>query len=70
MENVWFTSDLHFMHKHILEHCPDRRLKIKDCVLSNNIDIKEHDEWLIDLWNRTINKHDRIYILGDFSFGN
>lgn len=70
MENVWFTSDLHFMHKHILEHCPDRRLKIKNGVLSNNIGIKEHDEWLIDLWNRTINKHDRIYILGDFSFGN
>lgn len=32
--------------------------------------IEKHDEWLIDLWNKTVKKQDNIYILGDFCLGN
>lgn len=32
--------------------------------------IEKHDEWLIDLWNKTVKKQDSIYILGDFCLGN
>ena len=31
---------------------------------------KMHDEWLIDLWNSTIEKKDIVYMVGDFAFGN
>ena len=32
--------------------------------------IEKHDEWLIDVWNKTVKKKDYIYILGDFSLCN
>lgn len=31
-------------------------------------DTKAHDEWLINLWQTTIGKHDRIYFAGDLTF--
>lgn len=64
--NVWFTSDLHFGHKNILKHCPERAV-----VGGFDIeDTKAHDKWLIDVWNKTIGKKDIVYIVGDFAFGN
>ena len=32
--------------------------------------IKRYDEWLIDLWNSTVNRGDSVYHLGDFCLGN
>lgn len=32
--------------------------------------IEDHDKWLIDIWNSTVQKKDEIYILGDVSMGN
>jgi calcineurin-like phosphoesterase family protein len=64
MTNIYFTSDLHFGHKHILEHNPNRAIV---GGFSQN-DIESHDKWLIDKWNSTVQKKDIIYILGDFSF--
>lgn len=29
---------------------------------------QEHDEWLIDLWNKQVSKTDTVYHLGDFCF--
>lgn len=58
MNKVFFTSDLHFHHKRIVE-------------LSNRgVDTNQenHDEWLIDLWNSQVNSGDVVYHLGDFSF--
>ncbi len=58
MGKTWMISDLHFHHKKICEYT-DRKLVIAQ---------EEHDEWLIDLWNSQVNKADKIFHLGDFSF--
>ena len=65
MKKVFFTSDLHFGHRNIMRHCP-KRLEI--CGASDVDDVSTHDEWLMNLWNETIDKKDVVYILGDFSF--
>lgn len=54
----WFTSDLHFDHRRIVEFT-------NRGVATNQSD---HTEWLIDLWNSTVAPGDVIYHLGDFSF--
>lgn len=59
-ERVFFTSDTHFAHKRIQEFCPNTRPQ--DSLI-------EHDEELIYNWNSCVQKGDRIYHLGDFSFG-
>ena len=55
--NIWFTSDLHFMHKNIVKYC------------NRPVLIENHTEWLIDKLNSVIGKNDEVYHLGDFSFG-
>lgn len=66
MNNIFFISDLHFFHKNIFKHCPNR---LKICNAQDENDINAWDSWLINKWNETVNKNDIIYILGDFSFG-
>jgi calcineurin-like phosphoesterase family protein len=63
MTKIFFTADTHFFHTNIIKHCPDRPYP------EMNVE-KIHDEWLIDLWNSTIEKKDIVYIVGDFAFGN
>lgn len=63
---VWFTSDTHFGHKNIAKYAPKR-------AIAGNFDredIVAHDNWLVDVWNSTVDKHDVVYILGDLYFGN
>lgn len=55
---TFFTSDLHFHHKKITEFT-ERKLFT---------DSDHHNQWLIDTWNKQVNKGDVVYILGDFSF--
>lgn len=55
--NIYVTSDLHFGHKNII--------KYENRPFNN---IEEMDRAIIDLWNKTINDEDLIYILGDFSW--
>jgi calcineurin-like phosphoesterase family protein len=55
--NVFFTSDTHFNHKNIIEYC-DRPFD----------SIEEHDEYLIEQWNKTVSSKDHVYHLGDFAF--
>lgn len=59
MENIWFVADTHFNHESILKHCK-RPFET----------IEEMNEKIIDNWNSIINKHDRVYIIGDFAFCN
>lgn len=66
MQNVFFTSDIHFFHKNIFKHCPDR---INICGAKDENDIETWDKWIIEKWNSTIGKKDIVYILGDFAFG-
>jgi calcineurin-like phosphoesterase family protein len=53
----FFTADTHFGHARILELC-------KRPFAS----IEEHDERLIELWNRKVEKGDTVYHLGDVGF--
>ena len=61
MNQIYFTADLHFGHANILKHSPNR-------PYSETVDIAAHDEWLLDLWRRTVDRRDTIYILGDLTF--
>ncbi len=54
--STFFISDLHFGHKNILKFAGDYR---------KGETIEEHDEWIIDNWNKTCNKRDLIWVLGD-----
>lgn len=58
MQNILFTSDLHFKHKKIVEYT------------NRGVDTTQehHDEWLIDLWNSQADKNTIVYHLGDFVF--
>ena len=55
---TFFTSDLHYSHKRICEFT-DRKLFTTQ---------ENHDEWLIDIWNKQVSKSDLVIHLGDFSF--
>ena len=71
---TWFTSDTHLSHPSILYFHPKRRMAagitLEELQADKKTAIEKHDEWLIDLWNKTIKKQDNIYILGDFCLGN
>lgn len=71
---TYFTSDLHFGHKGILYFHPPRRdaagITYDELIADNKAAIAKHDEWLIDLWNKTVRREDFVYILGDFCLGN
>ena len=55
---IYFTSDLHFWHRNIIEYC-------KRPFAS----VEEMNEGLIDRWNNRVRSTDTIYVLGDVSFG-
>ena len=54
---IFFTSDLHFGHKNIIDF-DDRPFS---CV-------EEMDRVLIERWNKKVTQEDLVYILGDISF--
>lgn len=58
--DTWFTSDTHFYHKRIQEFCPNTR---------KGKDENEMTELMIQAWNERIKPYDKVYHLGDFSFG-
>ena len=71
---IWITSDLHFGHRNILKYCKGRIPRVKEWGRQHGIDVTDKnivdvmDMWLVDIWNSTVAKHDKVYILGDFSF--
>ena len=60
---IYFTSDLHFGHKNILEY-ENRNIKMDVKT------IEEHDNKLIYSWNSIVKNNDLVFILGDLSFYN
>lgn len=56
----WYTSDLHFNHKNILNY--ENRTR-------NFTSVEEMNEKLIENWNSVVKQHDQIYVLGDFILG-
>lgn len=57
--NEYFISDTHFNHNNIILFC-DRPFTSTEHMNS----------YLIQQWNKTITKRDKIFFLGDFYFGN
>jgi len=80
--NTFLIADTHFNHPNIILHCnrkpwlyPNPNYnpsKPKHFKFNNplNVNIKAHDEALIENWNSMAKKEDHIYILGDFAFKN
>ena len=61
MSNVYFSGDGHIGHQGILKYMPER-------PYTTELDTTAHDKWLIDLWQKTASKHDKIYYAGDLTF--
>lgn len=59
-KNVWFISDTHFGHKNIIKFL-DNQGKIIRPFSS----IEEHDETIIQNWNKVVKPTDKVYHLGD-----
>lgn len=53
----YITSDLHFGHKNIIKY-ENRPFN----------SVEEMDKAIINMWNKTVEKDDLVYILGDFSW--
>lgn len=60
-KKIWFTSDLHFGHKAILDFCPNR-------IKRYGATVPEMNENIIADWNETVQPDDIVFILGDVSF--
>lgn len=61
MENkkqTFFIADLHLDHKRILEFSPTRK----------GSSIAEHNQWLLDNWNKVVKPEDTVWVLGDVCF--
>lgn len=56
-DNIFFTSDTHFGHNNIIRYC-NRPFNT----------VSEHDEVLINNWNKTVGANDTVFHLGDFAF--
>ncbi len=61
MSNIYFSGDSHIGHSSILKYMPNRPYAL-EC------NAQAHDEWLINLWQISVGKHDRIYFAGDLTF--
>lgn len=55
---IFFTSDLHFGHKNIIEYCK-----------RPFVDVDDMNEQLCQKWNARVKPEDTTYILGDFAMG-
>lgn len=53
----FYISDLHFGHDNVIAYC-GRPFATTE----------EMDEALIEAWNATVGKQDRVFVVGDFSF--
>lgn len=61
--NTFLISDTHFGHSNILTFKRDSGEPLRGFS-----SIEEHDEYLIQAWNKTVGKKDKVYHLGDVGF--
>jgi calcineurin-like phosphoesterase family protein len=61
MSNIWLASDQHFGHSAMV----DKFKRADGSPLRDFASIEEHDEALIENWNRVVKPDDRCYSLGD-----
>lgn len=55
---VWLISDTHFDHSNIIDYCA-----------RPFADVNEMNNVLVNNWNSTVKKQDKVYFLGDIRFG-
>lgn len=65
MSNIFVISDTHFGH----EKCLTFKDKKGELIRPEFSCVEEMDETIIDNWNKTVKPEDKVYHLGDFSFG-
>lgn len=63
---TYLISDTHFGHANILTFTKEDGTPLRPGFK----DIKEHDEILIQNWNKVVGPNDRVYHLGDVGFKN
>jgi len=56
MSKIYFISDMHFNHANIIEYC---RRPFKN--------VEEMNKVIIENWNKTVTKHDTVFVLGDLA---
>lgn len=56
---TWFTADLHFGHKAIIDHCHRPFASVE-----------EMDAAIIERWNEVVEPDDIVWVLGDVAMGN
>lgn len=56
----YFIADTHFFHAALNLHMDQRGFD----------DVESMNQYMIDQWNKKVNKNDEVVILGDFSWGN
>jgi calcineurin-like phosphoesterase family protein len=56
MNQVYFTSDHHFLHNNVIEYC-NRPFS----------SVEEMNQYMIQKWNEKISETDLVYYLGDFA---
>lgn len=56
---IWFTSDLHFGHRAVIQYC-NRPYE--------HGNIEKMDADLVKTWNATVKRSELVYCLGDMSF--
>lgn len=61
MPETWFTSDPHWGHRSVMQFRPRTRV---------GASAEEHDEILMDNWNKQVAPDDIVYVMGDFAFLN
>lgn len=62
--STWIISDTHLGHKNILQFEPSRLEQMKIDGYSS----EEHDQWIVDTWNKTVKPGETVLHLGDFAF--
>ncbi len=58
---IYFTADTHFDHARILDYCPRRLQRFGNLETMNDV--------FLDNINKTVDRNDVLWFLGDFSWG-
>ena len=67
MNNIWFVSDTHFMHKNLCLDVSEWDDKEQSC--RNFQTLEEMNELIVNNINKYVKEDDILYHLGDWSFG-
>lgn len=66
MPNIWFTSDTHYNHKNIVKGVAEWEDKSQCRDFAT---LEEHNDALVNNFNKLVKPEDTLYHLGDWSFG-